>query len=131
MIRRQYTLYLENKPGMLAMVTEALAKNHVDIEGISVAESTDTALVQIVVDHAARAEKALTTAKIPHTSQDVSVIVLDHQPGVLASLTSKLLKAGVNINYIYATAVPGCDKSGVVISADDQNKVEKVAAGKR
>ena len=57
MIKKQFTVYLENKPGALARVTERLATAKVNIEGISVAASSDVGLVQVVVSNAAATKK--------------------------------------------------------------------------
>ena len=127
MIKKQFTLYLENKPGMLAKVTRLLAGNKVNIEGISVSASTHIALVQIVVDNAAVSRKTLTAAKISFTVQEVALIPLPHKPGSLSRLVEQVAKTGVNINYVYAT---GCDckrecHSYAIVSAPDLKKVEK------
>lgn len=126
MIKKQFTLYLENRPGVLASVTSRLAKGKVNIEGISVAESTDVAIVQIVVDSAAKARRELAKARIPHTVQDVALVHLRNEPGALFRITAELAKAKVNINYIYATASScktGCE-CYAVIGAQDLKKVE-------
>ena len=127
MIKKQFTLYLENKPGMLAKVTRLLAGNKVNIEGISVSASTHIALVQITVDNAAVTRKTLTAAKISFAVQDVALIPLPHKPGSLARLVGHIAKTGVNINYVYAT---GCDCKNAchcyaIVSAPDLKKVEK------
>ena len=126
MIKRQYTLYLENKTGILASVTRRLAKAKVNIEGISVAESTHTALVQIVVSNAAKARKAFNEAKISYTSQQVCVVELEHETGALSELSDRLSKARVNINFIYATASDHQDRCCLVISADNLKRVEEI-----
>lgn len=128
MIKRQYTLYLENKPGSLAEVSKLLAREKINIEGISVAESTDTALVQIIVSNSARTQKALKKAGIAFTSQKVSVLVLRHEPGSLSGLAADLAKAKVNISYIYATAADDQSTCCVVIGSEFLDEVEQVAA---
>ena len=59
MIKDQLTLYLDNKPGVLAKIARLMGAAGVNLEGISVAESDDTAMVQIVVSNAAKAKSAL------------------------------------------------------------------------
>ena len=127
MIKKQFTLYLENRQGVLAGVTAKLAAAKVNIEGISVAESTDVAIVQVVVDNAAATKRAFDKAGIPFTVQDVAMVHLSHQPGELAKILTKVARDGININYVYAT---GCDcKSDcncyAIIGADNLKKVEK------
>ncbi|MEI6809668.1 MAG: ACT domain-containing protein [bacterium] len=129
MIKHQYTMYLENSPGALARITGILAKAKVNIEGISVAESAGAALVQLIAGDEAATKKALAKAKIHYTTQEVSVIVLPHRPGALASLSSKLQKARTHIYYAYATAADNDDQCCLVVSAEDIKLVEKIAKG--
>jgi hypothetical protein len=130
MIKRQYTLYLPNKPGTFVKFARLLAKEGVNLEGISVAESTDTALVQVIVSNASKTKKILKKANFSYTEQDVAVLALAHKPGALADLADKLGKAHVNINYIYATATDDQKETCVVVSANDLKKVEEAAVGK-
>ncbi len=127
MIKRQYTLYLPNKPGTLVRIARLLAKAKVNLEGISVAESTDAALVQIIVSNAAKTKAALQKAKISFTSQKVAVVVLDHKPGALAEFAEKLKESHVYVNYIYATASDEQTECCVVVSADSLEEVERIA----
>jgi len=127
MIKKQFTLYIENRPGALEVATGALAAAKVSIEGISVAETTDVALVQVVVDNAAAARKALKRAKLPFAEQDVAVMQIPHRPGSLHAVASQLAKAGVNINYLYCTAGEhGTAGSTLVISAESLELIEKI-----
>ena len=128
MIQRQFTLFMESKRGALARVAESLAKAKVNIEGISVAESEDTALMQVIVDRPEAAQRALKAEGISFEAQDVAVVLLPHRPGALAALAAHLAKAGVNINYLYATVAEDEPHCCVVLSADDLAKAEKAAA---
>jgi len=127
MIKKQFTLYLENKPGRLARLTQMLARGNINIEGISVSESTDVGLVQIVPSNAGKAKAALKKANVPFTLQDVALLPLKNQPGALSKVVTRLAKLGININYVYATACScrgeGCD-CYAIISAPDLKAVE-------
>ncbi len=127
MIKKQFTLYLENKPGALAAVTRMLTREKVNIDGISVSETTDVGLVQLVASNAAKTRQVLRKVGVPFTTQDVALLTLKNEPGSLARVAGALAKAGVNINYIYAT---GCQcgtscECNAVISAPDLERVEK------
>jgi hypothetical protein len=127
MIEKQFTLYLENKPGVLAAMTTRLAKAKVNIEGISVAESTDVAIVQLVVNKAQVAARTLKEARIPYTVQNVALVHLTNKPGSLAELVARIARFRVHINYVYATGRPRHNGSDcyAVIGAPDLKKVEK------
>jgi len=124
MIRKQFTLYLENRAGALAKATRILALMKINIEGISVSESTDVGLVQIVVNDAVATRKALSKARIPYTIQDVAMLTLRNEPGALHKIVSRLAKAGVNINYIYGTNCNYGADGIVIVSAPDLKKLE-------
>ena len=126
MIKTQITLYLQNRPGELARTIRAFAAANINIEGISVAETTDVSLVQLIVSKARAARQLLKKAGIPATEQKVAVLTLVNRPGTLAALASKLAKEKLNIHYLYATvAPPGLGNvCCMVISAEDLEKVE-------
>ena len=132
MIRKQYTIYLENRPGALALISRKLAKAAVNIESISAYTSADVGLVQLVASNAKKARKVLIDAKIAFTVQDVSLLGLPNTPGALAEVAEKLAKSGVNINYIYATGCESknCGECHIIISSPELNKVEEVWAKK-
>ena len=130
MIKKQFTVYLENKPGELARVAGRLAQEKINLEGISACTSADVGLVQIVASNAARARRILKDCGVAFTSQDVAVVPMDNKPGALAEVAARLAKAGVNISYIYATAGKGPfareDTCHAVISSDNLDGILKL-----
>ena len=128
MVKKQFTVYVENKPGALATLTGKLAKAEVNIEGISACSSTDVGLIQLVVSNAAKTRAVLKEVGVAFTSQDVVVLPISNELGSLAEVVTKLAKSGININYLYATA---CDcKKGcrcyAVIGAQNMSAVNKL-----
>jgi len=139
MITRQFTLYLENKPGELARILGKLSSSKVNVEGISVAASTDVGLVQLVTSDVTKTSNILNKAGVAFTDQDVCVVLMDDEPGTLFKMLSLLAQGRHNLNYIYATG-GNCSCKGqskVVISAPDLKKIEaawkksKGAGGKK
>lgn len=127
MIKRQFTLYMDNKPGALAKVARMLGDAKINIEGISIAVTGDVGLIQLVVSNAVLATRILKKSQIPYTVQQVSVVVLPNQPGALAAMAEKLAARKINLNYLYATTGEGrgC-KSTVVVSGDNMKQIEKL-----
>jgi hypothetical protein len=126
MITKQFTLYLENKQGELAGIIGKVSKGSVNIEGISLAASTDVGLVQLVTSDAAKTKKVLVKAGVAFTGQDVCVITMADEAGALFKVVSAMAKAKINLNYVYATGGACCDGGSckVVISANNLKKVE-------
>jgi len=68
-------------------------------------DSSDYSLIRIIVDKPSDAEKALLEANhLLHTDQ-VLVFKLPHQPGMLGRVAKRFGEAGVNIDYIYGSAM--------------------------
>lgn len=128
MIKKQFTIYLENKPGRLGKLTRMLAGEQVNIEGISVSESTDVGLVQMVPSNAAKTKNTLKKLGVAYTVQDIALLPLKNEPGSLSKLVSRLGKRGININYVYSTActckTSGCDCLAIISAPDLKAVVE-------
>ena len=128
MIKTQFTMYLSNKPGTLARITKALSGAGINILGISIAETSDVSLVQVIVSNAGATRRILDDAHIHFSEQKVAILTMKDEPGALAEVASKLARKKLNINYLYATT-PGRgspDETSVVISTDDLSQVEEL-----
>lgn len=112
------TVYLEDRPGTLAQLGQALGAAGVNIEGICGVATDGRGLIHVLVEDAGAARAALEAAGI-RTEQERDVLVWDveDEPGVLGELTRRIADAGVNVDLIYlATA------TRVVIGADDLDR---------
>ena len=67
--------------------------------------------VEIVVEDARRARKALDDARIPYKETTAEGNELPNKPGALADYLGKLAAKGVNLNSICATASKGGKKA--------------------
>ncbi len=55
----QISVFLENKAGQLADITNILSDNQVNMRAINIAESTDYGILRLIVDDAAKASSIL------------------------------------------------------------------------
>ncbi len=126
MIKTQFTLYLDNKPGALFGVTCRFAEARINIEGLSVAGSEETGLAQLVTSDVEATHNLLKATATPYSTDEVAVLAMRNEPGALSRGLARLSKAGVNIDYIYGTASDCCDAEhcNIVISAPDLQEVE-------
>ncbi len=126
MLKTQFTLYLENRPGALFAVTCRLAEKKINIEGLSVAGSEETALAQIITSDDDATRKLLKDAQTPYSTESVAVLAMPNEPGALSRGLARLSKAGVNIDYLYGTCTDSraSEQCNIVISAPDLQAVE-------
>ena len=115
---REFIIHLENRPGRLASVTEALATASVNIEALSAHGSGVESVLRLIVDDAPLARRALDEAGLGFEEREVLTAQLPNEPGALASITRRLADANVNIDalYVLATSSNGME---VAIAVDE------------
>ena len=93
---------LENTPGALARVAAAVSDAGVNIAAATCIGSGQRAEIHILVPHAEAAKHALAISHLT-VSRERPVVVVDveDQPGVLADLTRKIARAGVDLDLVY------------------------------
>ena len=107
MIEKQLSLFLVNKPGVLADVCQTLGEHKINIRGISVSDTVDHAVVRLVVDDPQKAIHILGEHGVLVVETDVLVLEVDDQPGALAKVARKFARGKINIEYAYGTADSG------------------------
>lgn len=119
---RQITALLENNPGELAKLCEALRKVDVNITALMVVEGR----ARIMVDDSQRAGEILAEMGIPYSSAEVIVLEIPDKPGAVAEVADKMAKAGINIDYAFASTVPGRGTATVVFAVSDVERAESI-----
>ena len=113
---KQLSLFLDNKPGVLARVCAALQRQKVNILGISVADGHDHAVVRLVTDDPRRASHTLGSAGILVVDNDVLLVDLPNRMGALGAISRVLASAKINIEYSYCTAQSNQKSAALVLS---------------
>lgn len=97
----EFIVRMENRPGRLASLTEALAAFGVNIEALTAYGHDGESTVRLIVDDAITTRHVLEEADLAHEEHTVLTAHLPHRPGELARLTRLIADAGVNIDAIY------------------------------
>ncbi len=122
-------VFLEDKPGTLAILGESLGKAGVNIGGVCGFPCKGRGEIHILVDDAGRARKALKSAGLKiEEEREVLVFGVEDKPGRLGEIARDIAKAGVNINLIYLNM-----KGELVLGADDLDRARsavEAASGK-
>jgi len=104
MIARQLSVFLENKPGVLAAVCKTLGDHDINIRGVSVSDTVDHAVVRLIVSDPHKAIHVLGDHGALVVETDVLVVKLADQPGALGQLAAKFALAKINIEYAYGSS---------------------------
>jgi len=102
MTLNQISVFLENRPGQLQTLTDALARRSINMRALSLAETSEFGIVRIIVDDLAAASSALTEEGFIHTVTKVLGVAIPDEPGGLNRVLRILSEGGINIEYMYA-----------------------------
>jgi len=106
---------VENKPGALAHVAAAISDAGVNIAAATCLGPGNRAELHILVPHAEAAKHALAISHLAVTRErEVVVIEVEDRSGVLADLTRKIARAGVDLDLVYVAT-----RNRVVFGAAD------------
>src|SRR5437870_1135406 len=97
----QLAVFLTNRPGTLARLSDALAQAGINIHALTISDTIDHSVIRMVVSDPTKALMLLGEAGVLALENDVVLIEASNEPGVLSVIAERLGKAGVNIEYLY------------------------------
>ena len=118
----QISVFLENRTGQLAEITQLLAQNHVDIRAISIAETADYGLARMIVDDAQKASGILLQHGDILSMTPVWAVEVPDKPAGLADLLAVLAENHIDVEYMYSlfTHRDGCAYMVLRISEEEK-----------
>jgi len=125
MFTRQLSVFVENQPGKLREIIEILSRNRIDIQALSIADTTSFGILRLIVERPKEAEVCLKEAGFSVSQTKVLIVSVPNVPGSLASALTVLDNAGIDVEYMYA-AVGGPE--GTAYFAFRVNNNEAAAA---
>lgn len=121
---KQLTVYVQNKKGAMASLTDILAKNNVNIRALSIAETPDLGLLRIIVNDEEAATKILVENGYLIKAIDVVGVKIGDKPGALTAALNVLDKAEIDVEYLYAFMARTEKHAYVVLRVENNEKAE-------
>jgi hypothetical protein len=115
-----FTVDMENQPGELARLCEAMAEGHINLV-LSATARGDDGTVVFVADDEAGAQAALLDVGLTYEMRPALTVRMDNQPGSGAVAFRRLADAGVNADVLLPVRVSD-DLFFAVICVDDEEK---------
>jgi hypothetical protein len=125
---KQLSIRLSNKPGRLANVLAAFAKDKVAIGSLVVMDSGDHGTVRMVPEDVAVAKGTLDGLNVEYDEVDVLLVDVPNRAGAFRNICRQLAAEHLNIDYAYGSheAVKGSHLA--VIRVNDLAKAQRVLA---
>lgn len=124
-IATQLAVFLENRPGTLARVCEALAEAKINVYAVSTSDTVDHTVLRMVVSDARKALFLLEERGTLVVENEVLMVEAENRPGALARVARRLADAKVNIEYCYCASSPDAKRGLIVVRPSNPKKALK------
>jgi hypothetical protein len=120
---KEFAVTIDDRPGSLAKVTDAIAKAGINIEGFCVVQSGSPGkgTFRVVTRDPASTRRVVEAAGFKVLEErDVALIDLEDRPGALAQVLRRLAENELNVGPTYSIT-----QNRIAISADDFSKLRE------
>ncbi len=122
----QFSVFLANKPGILAQVCRRLADDKINIVAMCLMDSTEHGVLRLITADLGQTRETLKALNLSTTESKVIIATLPNRPGALSDVVERLGASHVSVNYAYVTTgAPGGRTVGV-LSVSDAQKASKL-----
>jgi len=123
---KELNLRLEDRPGTLGKISQALADRGMNILAFHSFPFEGKSLVRLVVDNLATAKTVLDSQKVAYSEAEVAQVSLPNRTGELARAASRLGEANININYAYTGVDLATNKPLLFFGVSDVSRAVEI-----
>ena len=126
---QQVSVFLDHKLGALSELIDYLDRFKIRIFALSIADAGEFGLIRMITEDAGRATKILEDANfnLAKSKNNVEVtVILTTEEEKISRIAKILGDNGLNIEYVYSSAVYIDGKFALVLRADDLEKAERI-----
>ena len=115
---RQFSVFAENRVGRLHELTALFKQHEVHIMAITVLDTTDSAIMRLIVDDREKARELMVNNDFPYTECDVLAVEITDETDLRAVLAA-LLEAEINVHYVYSFIKRPEGRAALAINVED------------
>jgi hypothetical protein len=119
----QFSVFTPNRLGRLHDLIGSLTTRGVHVLALMVLDTTDSAIIRIIVDDPDGARDLLVSESFPFTES--TLVAVEVNSSDLSKLMSVLLQAELNVNYLYSFIPQPGGKSALALSMEDNEMGEQ------
>lgn len=123
---RQISVFLENRVGALLALVKLLGDHQIAVLGLSMQETTELALVRLVLSAPEDAQLVLIEKGIAHAVTAVTAVELQETSASLPQVLATLLGAEVNIHFSYPLLIRPGGRPVLILHLDSRDFAHKV-----
>ena len=119
---KQVSLFLENSPGALNRPVRLLAQAGINIQTLSIADSSQFGILRLIIEEWERAMKLLEKNGYVVKITDMVAVQVADEPGGLAKILDVVDKAGLNVEFMYAFTEKRANQAVLVFRFNDPDQ---------
>lgn len=116
---KQISAWVEDRPGVLGEVADALGEEGVSIRAFMATTLDGRGFIRVVVDRPARAKRVLARHGWKITEDDVVEVTMPDRPGALGAVADRLGRAGINVHHAYVGTARSASKVNLYLAVPD------------
>jgi len=125
-VTTQFSIFMVNKPGVLAQVLGEFARAKINITAMTMTDSVEHGVMRVVFAAPTKAKEVLSKLNLHYNETEVLCVNLNNKAGALALVAEKLAKNHINITYAYCTAGAKGGRTTGVLKVADVKKAMRV-----
>ncbi len=98
---KQFTIFIENKIGALAKVSEAIGKRGINIKAIMGESCNASPYVKLVTNDVKTTQRVLEAGGYNFEVKEILAIEMPDKPGELSKIAKRLARAKINVESLY------------------------------
>lgn len=115
---RQFSIFAENRLGQLHELTNLFKQHNVHLMAITVLDTTDSAIIRVIVDDPDRARELMVNNDFPYTECEVLAVELGDE-SQLKPVLGAIYQAEINVHYVYSFIKRPQGGAAIVMSIED------------
>ncbi len=123
---KQLSIFIENQPGRLYKALEILAQEDVNIRALSLADTSEFAILRLVVNSPEKGMEILEKNNFIVKLTDIIGVELDDTPGGLTKVLKILNDENIDLEYLYAFTHDQTSKAILLLHANDLDEMINV-----
>ena len=123
---KQIVISIENAPGRLFEVTNALGNAGINLRALNLVDTGAFGQLRLLVSNVSRARRILMEMQIPAFVNEVVAAEIVDKPGSLARILQPLVEAKISVVFMYAYITFASGKAIMIFRFSDNDKAIEV-----
>ena len=117
---KQFSVFAENRVGRLHDLSALFKEHNVHIMAITVLDTTDSAIMRVIVDDPDKARELMVNNDFPYTETEVLAVDIGDE-SKLKSVLGAIFEAEINVHYVYSFIKRPEGGAALILSIEDSD----------